>query len=92
MEVRFYATLRQVTGCRSVTLPMAGGATVRRLIDAVLERYPAMREDLLDGNGELLGHVHVFINGRDAPYLDDGLETVLAAEDTVDVFPAVAGG
>ncbi|MHC4224727.1 MAG: ubiquitin-like small modifier protein 1 [Planctomycetota bacterium] len=92
MEVRFYATLRQITGCRSVTLPLAGGATVRRLIDAVLERYPVMREDLLDEKGELLGHVHVFINGRDAPYLDKGLETVLAAEDTVDVFPAVAGG
>jgi molybdopterin synthase sulfur carrier subunit len=51
-----------------------------------------MREDLLDEAGELLGHIHVFINGRDAPYLDDGLETTLAAGDTVDVFPAVAGG
>ena len=92
MEVRFYATLRQITGCRSVTLPLPAGSTVRRVIDTVLEQYPAMRGDLLDETGELLGHVHVFINGRDAPYLENGLDTTLASGDTVDVFPAVAGG
>jgi len=58
----------------------------------VVERFPAMRENLLDAQGALYPHVHVFINGRDAPYLERGLETPLAADDAVDVFPAVGGG
>jgi len=34
----------------------------------------------------------LIINGRDAPYLVDGLETVLKPEDKIDIFPAVGGG
>ena len=49
-------------------------------------------EDLLDESGRLYGHVHLFVNGRDAPYLQDGLETRLAPDDSVDLFPAIGGG
>ena len=45
-----------------------------------------------DMRNTLFGHVHVFVNGRDAPYLDRKLATTLEQSDTVDVFPAVAGG
>ena len=92
MRVNFYATLRQTAGGKTVELPLSEGATVRQLLDAVLEKYPAMRGDLFDAGGRLYPHVHVFINGRDAPYLDDGLDTVLAETDAVDLFPAVGGG
>ena len=33
-----------------------------------------------------------FLNGRDGHYLDKGMETVVAATDVVDIFPAVGGG
>lgn len=92
MNVNFYATLRQVTGCKSVEFPLPEGATVQRLLDAVLERFPGMRPKLLDEQGRLHSHVHVFINGRDAPYLERALETPLEMDDTVDLFPAVGGG
>jgi molybdopterin synthase sulfur carrier subunit len=36
--------------------------------------------------------VHVFVNGRDAPFLENALETVLKEDDTITVFPAVGGG
>ena len=62
------------------------------LLAAFVERYPELREELLDEDGTLLGHVHLFINGRDAPYLDRKLATEIDETDTVDVFPAVAGG
>ena len=55
-------------------------------------RFPPLREQLLDANGKLYSHVHVFINGRDAPYLPNGVATVIAPGDTIDIFPAVAGG
>lgn len=92
MNVNFYATLRQVVGRKTVDLPLKPGVTVRELLDAVIARYPEMRASLFDEHGHLYGHVHVFINGQDAPYLEHALETKLAAGDAVDLFPAVGGG
>lgn len=92
MEVSFYATLRQVIGRKTVEIPLPDGSSVQRLLDALLEEHPAMGPELFDQNGDLFGHVHVFINGRDAPYLEHGLATVLTPLDKVDIFPPVAGG
>jgi len=92
VEVRFYATLRPIAGTRAAELPLEPGTTVRALLERVVERFPGMREHLLDANGALHGHVHVFINGRDAPYLERGLETPLRRDDAIDIFPAVGGG
>ena len=70
MKVNFYANLRDFTGQKTVEFELSGGTTVDGLLAAVVERYPEMRQKLLDEDGTLFGHVHVFINGRDAPYLD----------------------
>ena len=92
MKVNFYATLRDVTGQKTVDFDLPESATVRQLLDAILKRYPLMRDKLFDENGDLLGFIHVFINGRDAPFLEDKLETVIHPEDTISIFPAVGGG
>ena len=92
MEVHFFATLRQITGQKTVEFELAEGAAIRDLIDAIINRFPPLRWELLDDKGELWPHVHVFINGRDTPFLQDGLDTVLTPDDTVNVFPPVAGG
>ena len=92
MNVNFYATLRQFTGRKSVEFPLPAGTTVQLLLDAVLERFPDMTSYLLDDQGRLYPHVHIFINGRDAPYLDRALETPLSKDDAIDFFPAVGGG
>ncbi|MHC4959438.1 MAG: ubiquitin-like small modifier protein 1 [Planctomycetota bacterium] len=92
MDVNFYATLRPIVGGKTVEFPLPEGTTVQALLDAIVGKYPAMREELLDAEGQLYPHVHLFINGRDAPYLDAGMDTVLTARDKVDLFPAVAGG
>ena len=92
MQVSFYATLRQIVGKKTIDVDIPAEATVRVLIDKILEEYPLMRKDLLDDGGMLYGHVHVLINGRDAPFLDNALETVIHPEDTISVFPAVGGG
>lgn len=92
MRVNFYATLRPVVGGRSVEIPLDAAVTVRGMVDAVVTRYPLLRSLLLDEQGELVGHVHVFIDGRDAPYLPGGLDGTIGPENTVDIYPAVAGG
>lgn len=92
MNINFYATLRQITGQKSVDFALPNGTTVTDLVEMVVTEYPPMRDELLDEEGKLFPHVHVFVNGRDAPYLDEGMETVVTVEDKIDIFPAVAGG
>lgn len=92
MQINFYATLRPIVGAKTIELPLATGITVQQLLEEVIERYPALHKELFDDKGELYRHVHIFINGRDAPFLDDALETRLTLSDTIDIFPAVAGG
>ena len=92
MKVNFYATYRQIVGGKSVDLAVPQDVTVRQLIDYLIERFPRLRNEMLDENGELYRHVHVFISGRDAPYLTEALDTPISPDDTVNVFPPVAGG
>ncbi len=92
MKVNFYATLRKIAGTKTVEFPTTAGTTVRELVEMVVVRFPEMRHELLDANGKLHGHVHVFVNGRDVPLLSDTENTLLSLEDKVDIFPAVGGG
>ena len=92
MRVNFYATLRQIVGRKTVEFELPVGATAQDVVDAVVERFPAMRVELVDEQGRLLEHIHLFINGRDVPYLENRLATVVQPADKLDFFPPVGGG
>ena len=92
MKVHFYATLRQIVGGKTVEYDLPPGGTLGGLVDAMIHRFPDLRRELLDEDGKLYQHVHVFVNGRDAPYLEDQLQYVLHPDDVVNIFPAVGGG
>jgi molybdopterin synthase sulfur carrier subunit len=92
VQVRFFATLRALVGARAVEIALPTGATVQELVEAVVAQHPALRETLLDERGVVPRGVHVFVNGRGAGYLAQGYATQLADHDTVEIFPAVAGG
>ena len=92
MQVNFYSTLRQIVGCKTVEFPVSQQVTVQELVEAIVARYPLLRHELLNEEGRLFGHVHVFVSGRDAHVLDDGIATKIGSEDTVNIFPAVGGG
>ncbi len=92
MIINFYATLRQIVGGKTVDLNIPEGATLRQLLDEIIQLHPLLRRELFDETGELYGHVHVLVNGRDVPYLENILDTILNPEDTVNIFPAVGGG
>lgn len=92
MKVNFYATLRQIVGQKTVEFDLPNGTTVLQLVDAVMDEYPRMRPELIDENGDLHGHIHIFVNGRDAPYLENKFETKISPADKIDIFPPVGGG
>ena len=53
-----------------------------------LEReHPAARGWILDERGVLRRHINVFVNGELG-----GQETAVAADDRIDVLPAISGG
>ncbi len=68
----------------------ASGSTVREVVDDLVTRYPALREQLLD-SGEVRGFVNVYVDDEDIRYLD-GLETPVPDGAEVAIMPAVAGG
>ncbi|MGD2158442.1 MAG: MoaD/ThiS family protein [Anaerolineales bacterium] len=92
MEIKLYAMLRRVVGKKIVELPIEEEITIQQLVDKLVKRYPDLRGELLDETGRVFGHIHVFINGRNARSLKETMKTVVRPEDTVDIFPPVGGG
>jgi len=92
MDVHFYATLRTVIGKKTVTVDMPPNTTALGLIELVSVEYPALRAELLDAENRFQQHMKMFINGREAVYLNEKFETIIQPEDKIDVFPPVGGG
>jgi len=90
--VAFYGPLRPIVGAHRLTIRVPEPATLASLLTVVLEQVPALRPELVDEQGRPHPYVHLFVNGRDHPYLADQLETRLGPEARVDIFPATAGG
>ena len=92
MKVNFFATLRDIAGGKAVEFDVEHGITAQELLDTIIKRFPIMKKELLDKDGKMYGHVHLFINGRDVQFMDDGFQTKITADDMVNIFPAVGGG
>lgn len=92
MNVNFYATLRRIVGAKSVDFDLEEGATVAELIEEMVRCFPDLRQEMLDEHGQLYRHVHIFVNSRDAGFLEQGLDTPLSKTDVIGIFPAVGGG
>jgi len=92
MKVNFFATLRDIAGGKVVEFDADHGVTAQELLNAIVVRFPLMKKELLNEHGEMYGHVHFFINGRDVQFMDDRFQTRIMQDDTVNVFPAVGGG
>ncbi len=75
-------------GARTVDVE---GDTLRAALDDLFEKHPATRSQIVDDGGELNRFVNVFVDKEDVR-LGAGLDTPLAANTTVIVMPAMAGG
>ena len=86
--VRIPPTLRgETNGERQVE---ARGGNVRELLDDLMGRFPALRNQLIEDDG-LAPFVNVYVEGEDVRTLD-GLETPVREGSTVILLPAMAGG
>jgi len=92
MIVKYYATLRQVVGSRQAEFLLPQGGTLRLLVEEMVKRYPGLKKEMLDPQGDLYSHIHIFVNGRDSTLLDGSFDSILGPDDTVSIFPPVGGG
>jgi MoaD family protein len=90
MQVRFFATIRECTGVSEIRWDEPT-ATLRELLHALSARYgPAFRRWVLEKD-DLGKMVLVVINGHDSRH-QGGIDTRLHPDDTIAIFPAIAGG
>jgi molybdopterin synthase sulfur carrier subunit len=92
VKVSFYATIRALVGEKTLEIELPEESSIQELLDRLIERCPPLGEKLLEPGGKLSRSVQVFVDGRSASYLPDGLETRLRSDQAIDIFPAVAGG
>ena len=67
-------------------------ASLQEILDAVVATFPELGEEILDENGELDRYIHLFVDGRSSKFLDEGLATAVDGSQSIEFFPAVAGG
>jgi molybdopterin synthase sulfur carrier subunit len=87
-KVRIPPTLREQTG--GVRELAAEGDTVRDLLDDLMDRFPALRRQLVEDN-DIAPFVNVYVEGEDVRTLD-GIDTEVRPDSTVILLPAMAGG
>lgn len=90
LELRFFATFREVAGQKSIQWRADDGSTVGDVLRALEVEYEGLSGELIE-NGDIRPHVNVLKNGREVVHLE-GLETTLEDGDKISVFPPVAGG
>ena len=91
MQIRLYATLRQIAGTDRLEVPVEAEQTVGDVLRALVKSYPRLSEAIWYADGSLAGHVVVILNGRDIRHLA-GDDTPISNDDRLSVFPPVGGG
>jgi molybdopterin converting factor small subunit len=88
VEVRIPTILRPYTsGEKLVTVE---GTSLADVINNLESTYPGLGERLTDENG-LRRFINIYINDEDVRFLS-GLQSVISANDSITILPAVAGG
>ena len=91
MIINFYSTLRDIVGAKSIVLEFPNGETIKHIVQELSEVYPEIRQDLLDNNNMIYGHVHIFVDGLNAT-LNKNNSEIIPNESILDIFHAVGGG
>ena len=95
VSVRFFTTLRELTGKKEETLEFSRGKVVT--VESVLERLKelhgkSLTEYVYDPkNGKVRGFLQFLVNGRSIASFE-GLKTKLSDGDVLAIIPPVGGG
>lgn len=92
VTVRFFTTLREITGKKEEQIELTRPITVGSLLKQLSKRYGKEYDDYVyDELGDVRGHLQVLVNGQSVTAFR-GLRTQLKDGDQVAVLPPVGGG
>lgn len=91
MQIKAYATLRDLLGARLLEVPLEGPTSVEVVLRRLVADCPAFGKKLWDDEGRPTGYVTILLNGRSVEYLA-GMATPVTEGDTIALFPPVGGG
>ena len=88
---RTFAEFREVIDAREQELSLREGETLGELLIDLCEVHPRLQGKLFDASGNIKPYILILKNGRNIESLQH-LDTIIAADDVISVFPPVAGG
>lgn len=91
VEVHVFFPFRAEIGGGPVLLDLPPGTDVAGAVAALAQRYPQLRERLLDPSGRIRRHVSALVNGT-AVQFKGGFATPLQDGDRLTLLPPVGGG
>ena len=92
MKVNFFAAYRQIVGGKTVEFEIKRDTTVRDLLEAIAARFPPLRDELLDPQGQLYAWIPLALNGRNPRLLANGVDSILQPDDVLSIFTPLASG
>jgi len=92
VEVKFFTSLREITGKKVEEIQLQSTITVEELLTLLSEKYgKKFREYIYNKKGEVQGFLSFLVNGKNINILQ-GFDTKLQEGDTVAILPPVGGG
>ena len=92
VHVRFFTTLREITGKKEEQIQLPGSATLKALLRQLSKKYGREFQDYTyDELGNVHGHLQFLINGKNT-LTAWGLKTKLKDGDQIAILPPVGGG
>jgi MoaD family protein len=93
VKVKFFALVRELTGKREEVVDLDDQATVRTLLNRLVEEHGAKFRDYVfdPASVEPRGHLQFLMDGRNIALMQ-GLDTVLKEGASLAILPPVGGG
>jgi molybdopterin synthase sulfur carrier subunit len=92
VEVKFFTSLREITGKKVDQIQLQDAITVKELIKMLSEKYgKKFREYIYNKNEETQEFLSFLVNGKNINKLQ-GLDTKLEDQDVIAILPPVGGG
>lgn len=88
---RTFADFREIIGAREQELSLPEGETVGGLLKGLCKVHPRLQGKLFDASGNIKPYIIILKNGKNIESLQH-LDTIIAADDVISVFPPIAGG
>jgi molybdopterin synthase sulfur carrier subunit len=92
VTVRFFTTLREITGGKEEQVEFPKPVSVSAVLTKLSKKHGKDFDDyIFDELGDVRGHLQVLVNGRSVTTMN-GLRTKLKDGDQVAILPPVGGG